>query len=304
MGKWFRNFFVFLGVITFIGFVFSMFGASKLMEQKEKVSKNSILHLKLNGVIIGEQPFLKDLVKYRDDKQIKGILVEINSPGGVVGPSQEIFSELKRVREEWQKPVVVTSSAMMASGAYYAAVAADKIVVNPGTMVGSIGVIMNFANLEKLYSWANVERYAITTGPYKDAGADYRAMTEAEKSLFREMIGEVHDQFKAAIAEGRQLPIEKVEMFADGRVFTGETAVKYKFADQLGTLEDAKRLVGTLSGLGENPELFEPPKPRPDVWEVLGEVSMGSKSLTQVVKQSIKPQLVGVPLFMLPAALN
>ncbi|MEZ4871544.1 MAG: signal peptide peptidase SppA [Bdellovibrionales bacterium] len=221
MSRWIKNFFVLLGAITFIGFILSVFGASQFMKEQEKLSKNSILHLKLNGIILGEDQFLKDLIKYRDKEQVKGVLVEINSPGGVVGPSQEIYTELKRVRDELQKPVVVTSSGLMASGAYYAAVAADKIVVNPGTMVGSIGVIMNFANLEKLYSWAKIERYAITTGPYKDAGADYRAMTEAEKNLFREMIGEVHHQFKTAVSEGRKLPMDKVEAFSDGRVFTG-----------------------------------------------------------------------------------
>ena len=303
MGKWIKNFFVVLGAITFVGFVLSMFGASRLMDHKPKITKNSVLHLKLNGVIIGEELVLKNLLKFRDNEQIKGVLIEINSPGGVVGPSQELYSEIKRVRDEWQKPVVVTSSALLASGAYYAAVAADKIVVNPGTMVGSIGVVMNFANLEKLYSWANIDRYALKTGPYKDSGADYRPMTEAEKSLFMQMLNNVHDQFKGAVSEGRNLPMDKVELFADGRVFTGETAVKYKFADQLGTFADAKRLVGTLSGLGEEPELFEPPKPRPDFWEVLSEVKFGAH-WENVLENTLKPKLTAVPLYLLPAALN
>ena len=302
MGKFIRNCLAGVGALVVLGFVVAVVGGAAMMPREAKIEKSSILVLNLEGIIMDGKNFLEDLRKYRNNDSIKGVLIVVNSPGGVVGPSQEIYQELKRVREEWQKPVVVASSGLMASGAYYAAVGADKIVVNPGTMVGSIGVIMNFANLEKLYSWAMIERYALTTGPYKDAGADYKPMTDAEKSLFLQMINEVHEQFKNAVAEGRNLTRQKVDVFSDGRVFTGETAVKYQFADQLGTFEDAKRLVGSLAGLGEEPELFYPPKRRPHVLDVLAE-AVGRNPVESLLPQSLKAKLNGVPLYLVPGAL-
>lgn len=302
MKKFLKNLLALLGGLVLIGFIVALAGVASMMPREARIEKSSILVLDLKGVILDGSEFLENLEKYRKKDAIKGVLIRVDSPGGVVGPSQEIYQEIRRVREEWNKPVVVASSAVMASGAYYAAVGADKIVVNAGTMVGSIGVIMNFANLEKLYSWAKIERYALTSGPYKDSGADYKGMTEAEKSLFLQMIGEIHGQFKAAVAEGRNLSPDKVEAFADGRVFTGATAVKYKFADQVGTFEDAKRLIGNLSGLGESPELFFPPKKRPDVFEVLSEIKTPLKGL--LPEQLLDAKLVGQPLYMLPGAVK
>src|SRR5262249_45782785 len=150
--------------------------------------------------------------------------------------------------------------ALAASGAYYAAVGADKIFTTPGCTLGSIGVIMELVNLEKLYEWAKVQRYAITTGPYKDAGAEYKALTPDQRSLFQKLLNDVLAQFKKAVSEGRKMKMEELDKWADGRVFTGEDAVAKGFADQLGTFEDAKRALGELVGLGKEPEVFHPKK--------------------------------------------
>jgi protease-4 len=144
----------------------------------------------------------------------------------------------------------------MASGAYYSAVGADKIVVAPGAMVGSIGVIMEFANLEKLYDWAKISRFTINTGKYKDSGAEYRSMRDDEKELFQNMINEVWGQFKAAVAEGRNLKPEEVEPYADGRVFTGDFAVKNGFADEVGTVGRAYELAADLAGIKDFGRFF------------------------------------------------
>lgn len=267
------------------------------------VSKDSILRLKLDGVILDGEKFLKALKKYREEKDIKAIVVEINSPGGVVGPSQEINAELKRTREEFKKPVVAVTAGLMASGAYYSAVAADKIVVAPGAMVGSIGVIMEFANLEKLYEWAKVSRFTINTGKYKDSGSEYRAMRDDEKELFQSMINEVWEQFKTAIAEGRKLKPEEIEPYADGRVFTGSFAVKKGFADQEGTISSAYELAADLAGIDDY-DVFEVPKEKPSIFEFLtAEDEAEGKAdhiLNTIFNKTMNANLLNRPLLMMP----
>ncbi len=299
MKKFIGRFFIGIGVfVVAMGFMTCVGGMSLMSDMNTKVKKDSLLFLKLEGVILDGDQFLKDLKKYRDNKFIKGVLIQVNSPGGVVGPSQEIYSEIKRVKEVLNKPVVVSGNGVVASGAYYAAVGASKIVTNPGTMMGSIGVIMNFANLERLYSWAKIQMYSLKTGPYKDSGADYRSMRSDEKKLFQSMIDEVHMQFKTAVAKGRNLPLDKVTLYSDGRIFTGETAVKLGFADQMGTLEDARILAGKLAGLGEDPKLFTPPKKRPDILGMLSEVRFSG--ITKSIKKQLKFELLGKPLYLAP----
>ena len=192
---------------------------------------------------------------------------------------------------------------MAASGAYYAAIAANKVIVNPGSMLGSIGVIMEFANLEGLYNWANIKRFALKTGPYKDSGAEYRPMREDEKQLFQNLIDGVHTQFIDAVVESRKLEENVVRKYSDGRVFTGETAVSLGFADQVGTFDDAVRSVGELSGLGAKPKLFEPPKERPNVFDFLAEMK-SSISIEESIERLTQMNLSGQPLLIFPGALR
>jgi protease-4 len=233
-------------------------------------------------------------------REVKGVLIQINSPGGVVGPSQEIYAEIKKTRDVYKKPVVVSGSGLVASGAFYAAMGADKIVTNPGTLMGSIGVIMEFANLSKLYDWAKIQRYAIKTGAYKDTGSEYREMREDEKKLLNVLMQDVLLQFKTAISQGRNMPMDKVNQYADGRIFTGREAVELGFADQVGTLSDAIEIVGELSGLGKRPEVFEAPKERESLLNILMEGAETRLNLNPVesIKSSLK--LMGQPLFILP----
>jgi protease-4 len=290
----FGTMFVFLVGTSTIG----LFGGGA--ERASLLRGQSILHLKLEGVIMDGGRFLKGLKKYREDKSIKAIVIEINSPGGVVGPSQEIFQEIKRTREEFKKPVVAVSPGLMASGAYYAAVAADKIVVAPGALVGSIGVIMEFANLERLYDWAKINRYTITTGKYKDSGAEYRPMRDDERELFQTMINEVWEQFKDAVAEGRNLKKADVEPYADGRVMTGASAVKAGLVDNVGTVDDAFKLAADLAGI-EDYEIFEMPKKRPSLFDMLESEEDASVQVAEkMINKVMKADLVNQPLFLMP----
>ncbi|MCB0413719.1 MAG: signal peptide peptidase SppA [Bdellovibrionales bacterium] len=292
--------YIFYSIVIF-GFLALVGGVVTIINPPEKkIDKSSILYLELEGVIINGRKFLDDLRKYASNDNIKGVLIRVDSPGGVVGPSQEIYSEIKRVREEYNKPVVVSIGAVAASGAYYASVAADKIITNPGSMVGSIGVIMEFANLEKLYEWAKIKRFSINTGAYKDSGAEYRSMRPDEKELFQDMINQVHEQFKVAVAEGRNLKRDLVDQYADGRIFTGQFAVKMGFADQVGTLTDAKRQIGEMTGLGEDPEMYKPPKKRGDIFEMFADPEFDGRALGT----KINVELYGVPLFMIPSPVN
>jgi protease-4 len=198
-------------------------------------SGGSVAIVEVNGVIMDSKKTLKRLEALEDDDDVKAVVVRINSPGGAVAPSQEIYEALKR----FKKPVVASMSSVAASGGYYVATAAKKIYANPGTITGSIGVIMEFANLEKLYEWARVKRYAIKTGKYKSIGAEYREMTAEERELLQAMVDDVLSQFKAAVSEGRKLPPARVTELADGRIFSGSQAKKAQLVDELGTLQDA-----------------------------------------------------------------
>lgn len=305
MGKFVKQFlmvFATLFVIFFLmstGALLSKFDPSMM----EQIEKSSVLELELDGIILDGKDFLENLKKYADNKKIKGILVKINSPGGAVGPSQEIYMELKRVREELKKPVVAVATSLAASGGYYAAVAADQIVTTPGSILGSIGVLMQFANLKDLYKWAKIDRYVIKTGNYKDSGADYRDMRPDEQALFSEMIHEVLGQFKQSVMNGRKLSKDVVDKYADGRIFTGEFAVKIGFADQIGTYQDAVKIIGELSGLGNKPEIFKPPKKRTDFFEAFTETRV-KDTIENTLRSVLKLQLMGQPMYLMPGALG
>ncbi|PWU12786.1 MAG: signal peptide peptidase SppA [Bdellovibrio sp.] len=294
--------------------VFSSFSLFSEKPNFHLMGRPAILKLELNGIILDGKKLVKPLIKYRDEKFIKAVVVEVNSPGGVVGPSQEIFEELRRVRENLEKPVVVVSNGLMASGAYYAAVAADKIMVQPGTLVGSIGVVMQFTNLEKLYDWAKVSRYSITTGKFKDSGAEYRAMRPDERDLFQKLINDVYVQFVDAVATSRNLKPEMVRQYADGRVLTGQQAKDLGFVDEIGTVQDAYDLAAQMAGYDPKEiDVFEPPKKGIHWLDLLarseddeGETSSwdGRINLKGVVDHALdrmlKLHLLNQPLYLMP----
>lgn len=229
--------------------------------------KGAVGVVELNGVIMDSKKILKYLKDFKEDSSVKAVVMRLNSPGGSVAPSQEIYEAVRQLG----KPVVASMSSVAASGAYYIACGAKKIYANPGTITGSIGVIMEFANLKKLYEWAKIERYAITTGKYKNAGAEYKDMTLEEKDLLKGMIDDVLGQFKKAVAEGRKMKLEEVTRVADGRIFSGAQAKAAGLVDQLGTLDDAIKDAAKMAKLEGEPRIVYPRKNRRTILDVVAD---------------------------------
>lgn len=297
------------GLVAFIlililgGTIMAIGGAIAVFNPPQAVlAEDAILDLSLDGVIIDGKEFLETLSRYRKDERIKGVLITLNSPGGVVGPSQEIYREIQRTSQEFKKPVYVYCRSLAASGAYYAAVGADRIFTTPGCFLGSIGVLMEFVNLERLYNWAKIERFALTTGPFKDTGAEYRPMRPNEREYLQTQLHEVLEQFKTAVLKGRKLRRDVVNENADGRVFSGAKAVELGFADEIGTWEDAREALGELVGLGKDAKVFKPRRPK-SFMEILrdGEDPIPFES---TLKELFHTELKGQPLFLFPGYLG
>jgi len=213
--------------------------------------------VELDGLIIDADDLIRDLKALRDNPHVRAVVIRINSPGGVVGPTQEIHDALLRLRDAG-KPVVASLGSVAASGGYYVAVAADKIYANPGTLTGSIGVIMQLANVEQLMKKVGVEYVVIKAGRYKDTGNFARAMTPDERRVLQELLDDVHAQFIDAVATGRKLSRAEVVQVADGRVFSGQQAKALHMVDELGGLEEAVRGAGRLAGLPVPPNVIAP----------------------------------------------
>ena len=239
----------------------------------------------LSGVIVSADETIADLTEFRNDPNVKAIVLRIDSPGGAVGASQELYSEVRRTNAV--KPVVASMGSVAASGGYYAALGARKIVANPGTLTGSIGVIIKFANLETILGKIGYKDEVIKSGALKDIGAMNRAMTDEERALVQDLIDGVHRQFIEAVSESRDLPTETVTPLADGRVMTGEQAKQLGLLDELGNLTDAVRRAAELGGIDpENPELIYPRKKEFSLMDLVADERAG---------MSLKRLLPGAP---------
>lgn len=203
--------------------------------------------VEVKGYIADTQDTIQDIRRYREDKSVKAIVIRIDSPGGGVGPSQEISREILRTLQD--KKVIASLGAVAASGGYYIASAASGIVANPGTITGSIGVIMGFTDIQGLLQKIGVTPVVVKSGEYKDIGSPVRTMTDSERTLLQTFSDQVHRQFITAIAEGRHLEYEKVASVADGRILTGENAHELGLVDRLGNLEDAIAWAGEMGGI-------------------------------------------------------
>ncbi len=203
--------------------------------------------VEVKGYIADTQDTIQDIRRYREDKSVKAIVIRIDSPGGGVGPSQEISREIQRTLQD--KKVIASLGAVAASGGYYIASAASGIVANPGTITGSIGVIMGFTDIQGLLQKIGITPVVVKSGEYKDIGSPVRTMTDTERTLLQTFSDQVHRQFITAIAEGRHIEYEKVASVADGRILTGENAHELGLVDRLGNLEDAIAWAGEMGGI-------------------------------------------------------
>ena len=228
----------------------------------QMVGSDKIALVKLEGLLITAEPVVEELNDYAEDSSIKAIVLRIDSPGGGVVVSQEIYNAVKNARKEG-KTVVASMGTVAASGGYYVAAAADRIVANPGTLTGSIGVKMEFANIEKLLEKIGVRGMVVKAGEYKDVGSPFREMSEQEKKLLQDVIDDVHSQFIQAVAEGRNMQEAEVRAIADGRIFTGRQALDLRLVDQLGDLADSIKVAGELVGIKGRPRVIEKSKKIP-----------------------------------------
>ena len=244
----------------FCVFLTACFNFDQIQQKKKSIKDNSILLLNIKGAITSElsEDFMKYVREYSGKEKIKGVLIRINSPGGTVGASQEINSAIREVKEFYKKPVFVSGGDLVASGAVYSIMSADKIFINEGTLFGSIGVLMEFHNYSELIRWAKMDVYQLKAGEFKDSGSPYRKMTLRERELFESLMENALDQFKDAIINGRKLDPKAVESFSDGRIFSGAQAFEFGLVDSLGSFNQAVRSIGEKTGLGSDPFLFDP----------------------------------------------
>ncbi|HEX9021489.1 MAG TPA: signal peptide peptidase SppA [Nitrospirota bacterium] len=253
-----------LGVIFLIMLSLASFftGSRRATSTLPVVGSDKVALVKIEGVLLSSEQIVDELTDYAEDASIKAIVLRIDSPGGGVVVSQEIYNAVKNAKKEGKK-IVASLGTVAASGGYYVAAAADKIVANPGTLTGSIGVKMEFANIEKLLEKIGVKGMVVKAGEYKDIGSPFRDMTEQEKKLLQGVIDDVHNQFIEAVAEGRRLPPADVRAIADGRIFTGRQALDLKLVDQMGDLAESIRVAGALAGIKGKPRMVEKKKKIP-----------------------------------------
>ncbi|HBG04029.1 MAG: multidrug transporter [Geobacteraceae bacterium GWC2_58_44] len=223
--------------------------------------------VEIKGIIVDGQETVRQLRELKKDKRVKAVVLRVESPGGVVGPSQEISAEVKGLARV--KKVVVSMGSVAASGGYYVSAPATLIFANPGTITGSIGVLMKFSNIEGLMGKVGMKAFTLKTGKFKDVGSPVRSMSPEERQMLQGVIDSTHAQFIRAVAEGRRLPVDQVRRIADGRIFSGEQALSFKLIDRIGTMQDAVEEAGRLGGIKGEPELIRPPKKKTPVLDLL-----------------------------------
>ena len=249
--------------------------------------------VEVTGVIQESRTFLEQIQRFVEDDAVKSIVVRIDSPGGAVAPSQEIYREIRKTME--QKPVIASLGTLAASGGYYIASAANGIMASPGTITGSIGVILGYTNFEALFEKIGLSPVVIKSGEYKDIGSPVREMTEAERRLLQEFSDTVHGQFIEDVAAGRSLPVEEVRKIADGRIFSGETAETLGLVDRLGNLADALEWAGRLGGIDGKVAAVYPPEEKPPIFRYL--MDMSADHVEKMIRRMAGAQLTGGYLF-------
>lgn len=284
---------VLLAAVVLGAVFFAMLYAASLLTGRKAdrrispmIAGDKVALVKIEGVIVFPEKIVEELNDYADDSSIKAMVIRVDSPGGGVVASQEVHNAVRNAKKSGKK-VVISMGAVAASGGYYLAAPADKIVANPGTLTGSIGVIMEFATIEKLLEKIGVKGTVIKAGEYKDIGSPFRDMTEQERKLLQGVMDDVHAQFIQAVAEGRGLPLANVQAIADGRIFTGRQALDLKLVDQLGDLEDSIQLAATLAGIKGKPRVVKRERKIP-FFEILKEESSAwiAEIVTRVISRN------------------
>lgn len=259
---------VILGTILFVLLVGL---AAALLGSRLPLGGDRVAVIAVEGVITDARETIEQLHRYRDLPTVKAVVLRVNSPGGAVAPSQEIYQEIVKFRRETKKPVVASLGSVAASGGYYIAAAADRIVANPGSITGSIGVIMQIPNVGGLLQKVGIKSTVIKSGENKDLGSITRDLTDSERRILQEVMDDVHGQFIDAVAAGRRLDRARVEPLADGRIFSGRQALGLGLVDELGDLPDAIERAGALVGMPGRPKVIQERRRRFSLWDLVTE---------------------------------
>jgi protease IV len=242
----------------------------------------------LDGVILSPQPVVGQLKKFAQDSSIKAIILHVNSPGGGVAASEEIYREVKRIREEKKKRIVVSIETVGASGAYYIASGSNKIYADQGSIVGSIGVIAEWVNYEELLKWAKLKSIVFKTGEFKDTGSPTRELTPAEQAYLQSLIDNMFGQFIQAVADGRGMKFDDVKAIANGKVWTGKEALSMKLIDDTGDFEAVVKDTAKSVGISGEPTLVRPEKDRRTMLDLLtGDVSQYLPDTAKMLEQHV-----------------
>lgn len=280
--------FCFFGYFVFKGVDFSE--SKKIGTSKNKDAEIALV--KVEGVIMDAETTIELLQKAEMNKKFKAIILRIDSPGGAVGPSQEIYQEIERINKV--KPIYASMGTVAASGGYYIASATRKIFANPGTLTGSIGVIMNFMNLSEIYQWLKIKPQTIKAGKYKDIGSSSREMSEEELKILNEMLADVHEQFMEDILKYRQKKLQKdIREIAQGQIYSGREALKLGLVDELAGLWQAKRRIAKELKISEDTN-FEEMEEDPDnkIWKYFEKIQENTSQLTRLMNSHNKPMMV------------
>ena len=267
---------ILIGIVFFVAmYGLGLFRGENPLNIGEKVGV-----IPIEGIIGDSSDLIDQINEFADNNGIRAVVLRIDTPGGSVAPSQEIYQAVRELRKK--KKVVVSMGSVAASGGYLIAVAADRIVANPGTITGSISAVMHYANVEELLKKVGIRSSAIKSGKFKDIGSPVREMTEEERSLIQGIVDDIYDQFVRTVSENRKIPLSKIIQLADGRIFTGRQAKELGLVDDLGGLQDAVHLAGRLSGMKEKPEIVYGMKKKTTLWRYLME------NMTSAVSEEIR----------------
>jgi protease-4 len=255
-------------------FIFSVIVARILIGERSAIITGECVGVvEVKGMITDSKETIKQLHNYRDNEKVKAIVLRIDSPGGVVGPTQEIYEEVGKLTAK--KKVVVSMGSVAASGGFYIAMPVNMIYANPGTVTGSIGVLMQLSNIEGLLGKIGLKSYVLKSGKYKDAGSPVRALTKDDRAVLQGVVDNMKGQFVKAVAKGRKLPMDEVARVADGRIFSGEQALSLKLVDRLGNLQDAIAEAGKMGGIKGEPEVVYPPEKKKFWLDLIMEKAVG-----------------------------
>ena len=242
----------------------------------------------LEGVILSPQDVVHDLKKFGDDSSIKAIIIHVNTPGGGAAASEEIYREVRRIRDEKKKRIVASIETVGASGGYYVASATNKIFANDASIVGSIGVIAEWYNYEELIKWAKLKAITLKAGEFKDTGSPTRDMTPAEREYMQQLVDNMHSQFIHSVAEGRHMKDEEIRAIANGKVWTGQQAVPLKLVDQIGDFEACVKDTAKAVGIHGEPTLVHPLEKRRTLSDLLfGDISDFIPSRARLMDQHV-----------------